>query len=43
VNVAQWENADHFRAATQSNKFQEASGLLAAYPLYASVYKSIRS
>ena len=43
VNVAQWENADHFRSATQSAKFQEASGSLAAFPLYASVYDVVRS
>ena len=43
VNVAEWENADHFRSATQSTKFHEASGLLAAYPLYASVYNVVRS
>ena len=43
VNVAQWEDADQFRAATQSTKFHEASGSLAAYPLYASVYTVARS
>jgi heme-degrading monooxygenase HmoA len=43
VNVGRWQDADHFRSATQSAKFQEASGQLAAYPLYASVYEVARS
>src|SRR5947209_4515030 len=39
VNIGCWQDADHFRAATQNSKFQEASGRLAPYPLYASVYE----
>jgi len=41
VNVAKWKSADDFRKATQSPAFQEASGRLGAYPLFASVYESV--
>lgn len=43
VNIARWENADAFRAATQSNGFREASGALEAYPIHAAVYELVRS
>ena len=43
VNVARWRNADDFRAATQSNGFQEASGALGAYPIHAAVYEVVLS
>jgi heme-degrading monooxygenase HmoA len=39
VSVACWESADAFRSATQSSAFREASGLLEAYPIHASVYE----
>ncbi len=38
VNVASWESADAFRAATQSEGFREASGRLEPFPVHASVY-----
>lgn len=38
VNVARWKTADHFRNATQSTGFHEASGSLAPYSVYASAY-----
>jgi len=41
VNVTRWENADAFRAATQSPGFQEASGRLGAFPIHASVYEVV--
>lgn len=41
VNVAEWQDADHFRSATQNAHFIEASGQLAPYPLYASVYEVV--
>ena len=41
VNVATWKTADAFRKATQSPAFQEASGRLGAYPLFASVYDTV--
>jgi heme-degrading monooxygenase HmoA len=41
VNVAKWKSADDFRAATQAPAFQEASGRLEAYPIYASVYEGL--
>jgi len=41
VNVAKWKSADDFRKATQSPAFQEASGRLGAYPLFASVYEAV--
>ncbi len=41
VNIAMWKTADDFRTATQSPAFQEASGRLGAYPLFASVYESV--
>ena len=43
VNIARWESADHFRTATQSVGFHEASGSLAPYPVYASVYEVAES
>lgn len=43
MNIARWENADAFRAATQSNGFREASGALEAYPVHAAVYELVRS
>ena len=43
VNIANWEDEDAFRAATRSSAFAEASGRLAAYPLYAAVYEAVRS
>lgn len=41
VNVAQWKTAEAFRKATQSPEYSEASGLLRAYPVYASVYETV--
>lgn len=38
VNVTRWQNADAFRAATQSPGFQEASGRLGAFHIHAAVY-----
>jgi len=43
VNVAKWKTADDFRKATQSPAFQEASGRLGAYPIFASVYETVPS
>ena len=43
VNVSCWENADAFRAATQSQGFRDASGRLEAFPIHASVYEVVRS
>ena len=42
VNISTWESADAFRAATQSEKFREASGRLEPFPVHASVYELIR-
>lgn len=41
VNVADWETGDAFRAATQSQGFQVASGDLAAYSVSAAVYQKV--
>ena len=43
VNVAKWKTVEDFRKATQSTGYQEASGWLRAYPVYASVYDAVRS
>jgi heme-degrading monooxygenase HmoA len=43
VNVASWESADHFRAATQCSGFWEASAALDAYPLYGAAYDVVRT
>ncbi len=43
VNVAKWKTVDDFRKATQSPAFHEASGLLSAYPVYASAYDTVRN
>jgi|GraSoiStandDraft_46_1057282.scaffolds.fasta_scaffold512936_2 heme-degrading monooxygenase HmoA len=43
VNIGCWQDADHFRAATQNSKFLEASASLAPYPIYASAYEVVRS
>ncbi len=43
VNVSCWENADAFRAATQSQEFKEVSGRLEAFPIHAAVYEVTRS
>ncbi len=42
VNIARWDSADSFRAATLSSAFSEASGPLAPYPIHASVYDVVR-
>jgi len=42
VNVAKWKTVDDFRKATQSNEYQEASGWLGAYPVYAAAYDTVR-
>ncbi len=39
INIGRWEDADSFRNATQDPEFQKASGRLAPYPVYASVYQ----
>ncbi len=43
VNVAAWASADAFRSATQSAGFREASALLEAYPIHASVYDVVKA
>ena len=43
INIAKWGSDDAFRTATQSIGFHEASGQLAPYPVYASVYEVVRS
>lgn len=43
VNVAKWETVEHFRNATQSNEYQEASSWLSSYPVYAAAYDTVRS
>jgi len=43
VNVASWASADAFRSATQSSAFREASSLLEAYPIHASVYEVVKA
>jgi len=42
VNVAKWKTVEDFRKATQSTAYQEASGWLEAYPVYASAYDTVR-
>lgn len=42
VNVACWESADHFRAATQSAHFKEVAGRLEAYPIHAACYEVVK-
>jgi len=42
VNVACWASADAFRSATQSAAFREASALLEAYPIHATVYDIVK-
>ncbi len=43
VNVSAWASADAFRSATQSSAFREASSLLEAYPIHASVYEVVKT
>ena len=43
VNISQWENADAFRQATQSQEFREVVGRLEAFPVHAAVYEVVRS
>lgn len=43
VNISCWDSADAFRAAIQSQDYQEASGRLEAFPIHAAVYEVIET
>ena len=44
VNVAEWETAEHFQAASKSAEFQSiVEGSMEAYPHYPSLYQVIET
>jgi len=43
VNVARWQTAEHFQAATQSPGFRESAAGLAGYRPHPALYRVVRS
>ena len=43
VNVAHWQTAEHFIAATQSPGFRESAAGLAGYRPHPALYRSVRA